>query len=136
MFLINYCKEKINDMSYDIRIKKEEKDKLINRYSLDKKGSYKELWENNVCITLSKDQQFFQYIEDINYTFQKDKFIREVIFKECPSYNFYQVHQEDIYQLYETKNEDITIQLKEYDAYLTLSVLCDDLNNFYQHNLF
>ena len=71
MFLINYCKEKINDMSYDIRIKKEEKDKLINRYSLDKKGSYKELWENNVCITLSKDQQFFQYIEDINYTFQR-----------------------------------------------------------------
>ena len=136
MFLINYCKEKINDMSYDIRIKKDEKEKLIKRYSLDKKGSYKELWENNVCITFSKDKHSFQYIEDIDHTFQKGKFIREIISKECPSYNFYQVHQEDIYQLYETTKEDITIQLKEYDSYLTLSVLCEDLNNFYQHNLF
>ena len=69
MFIIYYCNGALNDMSYDIKINKEEKETLIHRYSLDRKGDYKELWENNVCITLSKDKRIFQYIEDIRLFF-------------------------------------------------------------------
>ena len=137
MFIIYYCNGKLNDMSYDIKINKEGKDKLIHRYSLDRKeGDYKELWENNVCITLSKDKRNFQYVEDISYSFKENKLIQEVVFKECLPYNFYQVHQEDIYQLYEKSIGDVVVQLKEYDTHLTLSTLCNHLTNFYELDLF
>ena len=136
MFIIYYCNGKLNDMSYDIKVNKEEKDKLIHRYSLDRKGDYKELWENNVCITLSKDKQKFQYIEDISCSFKKNKLIQEVVFKECLPYNFYKVHQEDIYQLYEKSIGDVVVQLKEYDTHLTLSTLCNHLTNFYELDIF
>ena len=43
MFIVYYCKGELNDRSYNIKINKEEKHKLVHRYSLNKKGNYKEL---------------------------------------------------------------------------------------------
>ena len=117
-------------------VHKKEKNTFLHKYSLIDKGVEKELWENNVRITISKDKREFHFIEDIDISFKKNKIIQEVIIKDCIQYNLYKVHQEDIYHLYENTNEVGIIQLKEYNDYLILSVLCDNLDTFNQKNIF
>ena len=136
MYIIYYCNQKIKNNIYDIRIHKIEKNTFLHKYSLIDKGVEKELWENNVRITISKDKREFHFIEDIDISFKKNKIIQEVIIKDCIQYNLYKVHQEDIYHLYENTNEVGIIQLKEYNDYLILSVLCDNLDTFNQKNIF
>ena len=136
MYIIYYCNQKIKNNIYDIRIHKKEKNTFLHKYSLIDKGVEKELWENNVRITISKDKREFHFIEDIDISFKKNKIIQVVIIKDCIQYNLYKVHQEDIYHLYENTNEVGIIQLKEYNDYLILSVLCDNLDTFNQKNIF
>ena len=136
MYIIYYCNQKIKNNIYDIRIHKKEKNTFLHKYSLIDKGVEKELWENNVRITISKDKREFHFIEDIDISFKKNKIIQEVIINDCIQYNLYKVHQEDIYHLYENTNEVGIIQLKEYNDYLILSVLCDNLDTFNQKNIF
>ena len=136
MYIIYYCNQKIKNNIYDIRIHKKEKNTFLHKYSLIDKGVEKELWENNARITISKDKREFHFIEDIDISFKKNKIIQEVIIKDCIQYNLYKVHQEDIYHLYENTNEVGIIQLKEYNDYLILSVLCDNLDTFNQKNIF
>ena len=136
MYIIYYCNQKIKNNIYDIRIHKIEKNTFLHKYSLIDKGVEKELWENNVRITISKDKREFHFIEAIDISFKKNKIIQEVIIKDCIQYNLYKVHQEDIYHLYENTNEVGIIQLKEYNDYLILSVLCDNLDTFNQKNIF
>ena len=140
MFYIYYCKEKINDISNNIKIDKEEKEELIQKYSLEKKGDYKEYWENNVCITFSKNNYSFRYIEDIRFEYlleSKKKFLIHE-FKEypCQFYNFYKVHQEEKYQKYQVEKDGIIIELREYQDYLTLTLICDSIVDFYHQTIF
>ena len=88
---------------------------------------------NNVCITFSKDKHSFQYIEDIDHTFQKLNSY-QIISKIW--YNiFYQVHQEDIYVTCIILRKMMSNSIKEMILFNNF-FLCEDLNNFYQHNLF
>ena len=59
MYIIYYCNQKIKNNIYDIRIHKKEKNTFLHKYSLIDKGVEKELWENNVRITISKDKREF-----------------------------------------------------------------------------
>ena len=140
MFYIYYCNKKINDFSYDIKIDTKEKNNLIQKFSLEEKGNFKEYWENNVCIIFSKDNSSFHYIEDIGYEYlpvsNKDFLIHEFKKKPCPIYNFYKVHHEEKYKKYQVEKESITIELREYKDYLTLTLICDTINEFYQQTIF
>ena len=140
MFHIYYCNNKINNLPYDIKINKKDKDMLIKKYSLEENGDYKEYWENNVCITLSKNDYSSRYIEDIRYELvlvsKKHFLIHEFKEEPCPFYNFYKVHQEETYKKYQSKIEGIIIELREYKDYLTLTLLCNSINDFYQQTVF
>ena len=136
MYIIYYCNQKIKNNIYDIRIHKKEKNTFLHKYSLIDKGVEKELWENNVRITISKDKREFHFIEDIDISFKKNKIIQEVIIKDCIQYNLYKVHQEDIYHLYENTNEVGIIQLKEYNDYLTFQCICEKKEDFYSQKIF
>ena len=140
MFKIYYCKRKINNNMYDIKIKKEDKDKLIQKFSLEEKGNDKEYWENNVLIIMSKDNYSFNYIEDIRYEYVKisgnNFLIHEMKKKPCQPYNFFKVHQEETYKKYQKEEGNIIIELREYQEYLTLTLLCDNINDFYQQKIF
>ena len=140
MFYIYYCKGKINNKTYDIKIDKKEKEELIHKFSFEEKGNYKEYWENNVRITSSKDNHSFHYIEDIRYEYvkvsNKDFLIHELKEKPCQFYNFYKVHQEETYQKYQVKKGDIIMELREYQDYLTLTLICDSIVDFYQQTIF
>tara|TARA_Y100001936_G_scaffold244592_1_gene285222 strand:+ start:1739 stop:2218 length:480 start_codon:yes stop_codon:yes gene_type:complete len=134
MFIIYICSDRTTEGTYTIRNDKKHMNRFIKYYSLISKGEYKELWENNINIILSKHERTFSSITDIDYSFHKEKnyFIQEVESKECKPYNFYKVDQEDIYHLYETTIKNTIIKLKDYKDYFTLSFVCDTIDEFYQ----
>ena len=47
MFIIYNCSYEIDNLSYNLRNDKKDIDTIIQKYSLFKRGLYKELWENN-----------------------------------------------------------------------------------------
>ena len=61
MFYIYYCNKKINDFSYDIKIDTKEKNNLIQKFSLEEKGNFKEYWENNVLGSINLFQAMKEY---------------------------------------------------------------------------
>ena len=140
MFYIYYCNKKINKLSYDIKIDKSEKDKLIKEYTLQNMGEHKEYWENNVCIRFSRNSYSFHYIEDLRYEYilvsGKNFLIHEFKEKPCQFYNFYKVHQEETYTKYQTEKEGIIVELREYQGYLTLTFVCNSIMDFYQQTIF
>ena len=95
MFIIYICSDRTTEGTYTIRNDKKNMNRFIKDYSLISKGEYKEIWENNINIILSKHERTFSSITDIDYSFHKEKnyFIQEVESKECKPYNFYKVDQ-------------------------------------------
>ena len=71
MYVINVCRM-LSENKYDSRIDLSQKEELSDKYNLTMKGGYKEYWENNVCILLSKDSRSFNYIEDISITYTEE----------------------------------------------------------------
>ena len=134
MFIIYICSDRTTEGTYTIRNDKKNMNRFIKDYSLISKGEYKEIWENNINIILSKHERTFSSITDIDYSFHKEKnyFIQEVESKECKPYNFYKVDQEYIYHLYETTIKNTIIKLKDYKDYFTLSFVCDTIDEVYQ----
>jgi hypothetical protein len=129
MYVINVCR-KLSENKYDSRIDLSQKEELSDKYNLTMKGGYKEYWENNVCILLSKDSRSFNYIEDISitYTEETQHLIRKIKKTPCPPYNFYNVSHEESYILYENESDHVLVQLKEYSTYMTLTLETEDLN--------
>ena len=138
MFLIHICKQ-LSENRYKSRLEKSRKNEICNLYNLENKGEYKEYLENNVRILVSKESRSFNYIEDISFSYDNEKkyLLHEINMKSCIPYNFYNIHHEESYILYEHENDNSKIQLKEYDAYLTLTFQMEkithleELNNFY-----
>jgi len=137
MFLIHICKQ-INENSYDRRLEKSRKNEIYKIYNLENKGEYKEYWENNVCILVSGVSRSFNYIEDklISYHNDKNYLLHEINMKPCPPYNFFNVHHEEKYTLYENEIDNVRIQLKEYNTYLTLSFQMENISHLEGLNIF
>ena len=137
MFLIHMCRQ-ISENSYDSQLEKSRKNEICKTYHLENKGEYKEYWENNVCILVSENSRSFNYIEDklISYNNDKNYLLHEINIKPCIPYNFFDVHHEEKYTLYENEINNVRIQLKGYNTYLTLTFQMenithlDELNNF------
>jgi len=138
MFMIYNCSYEIDRLSYNLRNDKKDINTIIQKYSLSKKGFYKELWENNTRITISGNERLFHSITDINYSYDKsnNKLIHELSISDCQPYNFYKVDQEDIYELYENTIKNVKIQLREYIDYFILIYLCDTIDDFNQLKVF
>ena len=130
MFTFYYCIQEGDFFNLKIDLLK--KNEIIDKYELKHKGIVKEYWENNVKILISKQKNEFNYIHDLTIEYdQHNKYlIQEYDSKPCPTYNFYKVDQEEIYQLYEAREDNIIVQLKEYDNFLTISYLCKEKSNF------
>ena len=134
MFIIYNCPYEIDKLSYNLRNDKKDIDTIIQKYSLLKRGLYKELWENNTRITISGNERLFHSITDINYSYDKDNknLIHELSINDCQPYNFYKVEQEEIYELYDNTIKNVKIQLREYIDYFILIYLCDTIDDFNQ----
>ena len=103
MFIIYNCPYEIDKLSYNLRNDKKDIDTIIQKYSLLKRGLYKELWENNTRITISGNERLFHSITDINYSYDKDNknLIHELSINDCQPYNF----SVNIYKKKSTINE-------------------------------
>jgi len=122
---------------YNCKIPLKKSEELIQKYNLEFIGMVKEYWENNVRIILINNKLNFNFIQDISINYNKSKkvLIHEFNSRPCQPYNFYQVDQEEEYKLYETTNDDITIQLKEYTEYLTLTYLSNHKSKILKFNI-
>lgn len=134
----NKCNKQLNENTYDIKINLSNKQIISERYGLQSKGEYKEYWDNNVCIRFSKDETSFQYIEDvtISYNDKYNHLIQEINSRPCNPYNFFNTQCDEVYKLYESVNNDITVQMKEYQDYLTLNFVTDDFLNLKKRDIF
>lgn len=137
MFIVHICKE-VDDNIYDCQLEKTRKEEICSHYHLERMGEYKEYWENNVCISVSENTRTFDYIEDvsISYNHENKYLIQEIIMKPCTPYNFYNVHTEENYILYEKELGNITVQLKEYYTYLVLTFQMENITHLAELNIY
>jgi acetone carboxylase gamma subunit len=123
MYLFHLC-EKITDSLFDEKIISSKKEELIQEHNLNKIGTVKEYWENNVQILYRDNQFIFNYVYDKSISYDEDTkaLIQEYECEECPKYTFFEVGIEEEYILYEKQIEGKTIRLKEYNDYLTMEI--------------
>ena len=130
MYTFYYCS--LNGISYNAKIPLQKKEELIQKYHLQIIGNVKEYWENNVQIIFLPNQKNFNYIEDlsIEYDEKNNLLIQEYNSKPCQEYNFFKVDQEEQYILYENKLDNVIIQLKEFQTFLSINYICKEKTDF------
>ena len=137
MLLITKVTSVHQDDVYDIRINLLQKEDLINKYSLQEYGVYKEYWINNVNIISNKKNTSFYSMVDIcsNLDIEEHLLFQEIDKKEREAFTFYQTNIEEKYILYENTINDVVIKLKEFNDFLTLDFLCENKGLFDQFYL-
>ena len=133
MFAFYYCIQ--DGLSYNAKLPLKKKEELIQKYQLKRVGRIKEYWENNVQIILRNGNFCFNYWTDktIEYNKKHNLLMNEYEIKPCDQYNFYQVDQEEIYILYEMVINNVIIQVKEYDNFLTITYFCASKIDFFEY---
>ena len=129
----------INNEIYNIKLSNNyHKPLLIKKYNLINISKIKEYWLNNVLVTSDKIKQHFEYIIDINISYNKDNnhIFHEYETKSCENFQFYEVDIEEEYSLYTNKINGVEIILKEYYDYCTLTFKTDELNNYKNIDIF
>ena len=131
MYTLSFITE-VKDGIYNLQLPLSMKEGIIEQYNLNKLGKIKEYWINNVKISSDRSRIIFNYINDKSNIYKEEQciLIQEYDIKECPCFSFYKTDIEDIYLLYETIINNVKIQLREYQEYLTLDYICEDLSNF------
>lgn len=139
MYNIYLYAEEIKDNIYDIKIPNEKINIFLEKYNFIESKIIKEYWENNVMITFSdKYGTNFKYITDIDIEYDSENkcLIQEFSEKDCIPYNFSVINLEEIYELYEIKNDEYNLKLKKYDKYFTIEITVNDLKNINNINNF
>ena len=134
MFLFHYCKEVTNN-TFDEKISKEELNNLIQKYSLEKKGCIKEYWINNVQIISHDGELSYNYINDITIEKIDNFLIQEFECKECDPFNFYKTDLEYEYILYTNLVNNVLVNIKEFNDYLTIECQTDKKEDFFLYNI-
>jgi hypothetical protein len=118
MYNYYFC-SKINNDFYDHKLDINKLSYLINKYDLKYEGSVKEYWINNIIIISNNDLIFNRIIDrDINFT--DDYLIQKYEIYDCDKFNFSETHLEEEYILYENIIDNIKINVKKYDNFITL----------------
>tara|TARA_B100001059_G_C17831481_1_gene584969 strand:+ start:4077 stop:4481 length:405 start_codon:yes stop_codon:yes gene_type:complete len=118
MYNYYFCSQ-INDDFYDHKLDINKLSYLINKYDLKCKGSVKEYWINNIII-ISNDDLIFKRIIDKDIHFTDNYLIQKYDMYDCDKFNFSETHLEEEYILYENIIDDIKINVKKYDNFITL----------------
>ncbi len=118
MYNYYFCSQ-INDDFYDHKLDINKLSYLINKYDLKCKGSVKEYWINNIII-ISNDDLIFKRIIDKDIHFTDNYLIQKYDIYDCDKFNFSETHLEEEYILYENIIDDIKINVKKYDNFITL----------------
>ena len=134
MFLFHYCKE-LNHQSFDEKISKEELNNLLQKFLLKKKGLIKEYWINNVQILSYNGNLSYNYVKDINIENEDNFIIQEFESRECNPFNFYKTDLEDEYILYTNIVNNVLVNIKEYNSYLTFECQTDKKEDFFLSNI-
>lgn len=128
MYNYYYCK-KLKDNLYENKIDSGNLDFLIDKYKLINKGIFKEYWINNVLITSNKKTITFKKIIDEEIKYENNYLIQKYEEKECIPFNFNESHSEDEHILYTNILNNIKIQLKKYDNYITIQYISENIIN-------
>ena len=134
MFLFHYCKEVTNN-TFDEKISKEELNNLIQKYSLEKKGCIKEYWINNVQIISHDGELSYNYINDITIEKIDNFLIQEFKSSKCNPFNFYKTDLEYEYILYTNLVNNVLVNIKEFNDYLTIECQTDKKEDFFLYNI-
>lgn len=119
MYNYYFC-SKINDEFYNHKLDSNTISYLIDKYNLKCKGDIKEYWINNVRI-ISNNSLLFHRIIDKEICFSNNYIIQQYDIYECDKFGFYESHLEEKYILYENIINDIKINVKKYDNFITLT---------------
>ena len=129
----------MNNEIYNIKLSNDyHKQLLIEKYNLINNSKIKEYWLKNVLITSDKVKNRFEYVIDINISYNKDNnyILHEYQTENCESFQFYEVDIEEEFILYTNKINDVEIILKEFVDYCTLTFRTDKLNNYKKLDIF
>ena len=128
MYNYYYCNE-LKDNFYENKIDFKKLNFLIDKYELIDEGTHKEYWINNILIISNKNTIEFKKIIDEEIEYENNYLIQKYEEKECIPFNFNESHSEESYILYENTINDIKIQLKKYDNYITIQYISENIIN-------
>ena len=111
---------KINDEFYNHKLDLDKLSYFIEKYDLKCKGDIKEYCINNVRIISDNNIEFNRIIDKDIY-FTDNYLIQQYDILECDIFSFYESHLEEKYILYENIINDIKINVKKYDNFITLT---------------
>ena len=120
MYNYYFC-SKLDDEFYDHKLDISHLPKLIDKYDLKYINHIKEYWINNVQIISDKDNIQFYKIIDKNICFDNNYIQQEYQISNCDKFNFNESDLEEEYNLYENIINDIKINVKKYDNFITLT---------------
>tara|TARA_B100000035_G_scaffold287252_1_gene272077 strand:+ start:65 stop:463 length:399 start_codon:yes stop_codon:yes gene_type:complete len=127
MFKVYYG-ESVNEKFFNLRIDIKNKQYYIDKYNLKNKGKSKDYFYNNIKINCLNNQfEFRKYIS--KNVIIKDKYLIEEFDEKCfNNFNFFNVDYEEEYNLYCNIKGEEKILLKDFNEYITLEMITDNLN--------
>jgi len=128
MYNYYYCNI-LKDNFYENKINLNKLNIIIKKYKLIEKGFIKEYWINNILIISNKNIISFKKIIDKEIKYDNNYLIQQYEEQKCIPFNFQKCHSEDEYILYENIINNIQIQLKKYDNYITLHFISENIIN-------
>ena len=134
MYKYYYCNQ-IDDNFFNNKIAFDKLSHLIKKYELKLIRQIKEYWINNVLIISNKKDIKFLKIIDKEITYGNNYLIQEYISKNCISFNFKNVHLEDEYILYTNLVNNVLVNIKEFNDYLTIECQTDKKEDFFLSNI-
>ena len=127
MFKVYYGKS-VNDKFFNSRIDINSKQFYIDKYNLKNKGKSKDYFYNNIKINcLNNIFEFTKYISK-NVIIKHNNLIEEFDEIYFNKFNFFNVDYEEEYELYSNIKEEGKILLKDFNEYITLEIITNDLN--------
>jgi hypothetical protein len=127
MFKVYYGKS-VNDIFFNSRIDIKNKQFYIDKYNLKNKGKSKDYFYNNIKINcLNNVFEFRKYISK-NVIIKDNHLIEEFDDISFNNFNFFNVDYEEEYELYCNIKAEGKILLKDFNEYITLEIITDDLN--------
>jgi hypothetical protein len=128
MYLIYPCKKE-NENIFNIKIDLKLKENILKKFKFKYCGKIKDYYKNNYYISSTSTNISFFKIKETNSYFKNSFLFIEYIKEEQNPFNFYKVDYDEEYHLYESKKGNINILLKEFNRYLELEFITEDLKN-------
>lgn len=136
MITINKITNNLEDSIINIKISKDKKQNIIDKFKLLDKGLQSKKILHNVEIITNKYTYDYYKINSIEYKLHNNLFIHKYDRDIISNFEYSSINHEELYNEYSNIFKSVMIILKEYDNYLILDyVLDNDILDFFLNNL-